>query len=273
MCTQEALTRETAMRLNHAQGHNQEDPIKSHAWCNLCVLSIWWEASSQQDSAPFPINRQRAQGSRHLLAQNSSVRRAATWSLEPGGLGTASTPLRPLDSWAYVLGLAICVAPHGLQQTAEHSFYSKCSGREEVCSVEPCGQAKMVTILRCFRMWPIWRSASDRGGRTSRSAGSRGYSASSLACPIRLSHLSCVRTPHMLADGGIDTLQYAVEWKERSLGQTLSTQALLEQTYECVEPNTSVSCRDDTTGLHRAHGLFPTRPSQAQTHQIGTMCK
>lgn len=28
-------------------------------------------------------------------------------------------------------------------------------------------------------------------------------------------------TPHTLADVGIDTLQYAVEWKERSLGQTL----------------------------------------------------
>lgn len=77
------------------------------------------------------MNRQRTQGGRHSLAQNSSVRRAARGSLEPGDLGTASTPLRPLDAWAYVLGLAICVAPHGLQQTAEHSFYSKCSGREK----------------------------------------------------------------------------------------------------------------------------------------------
>ena len=46
----------------------------------------------------------------------------------------------------YVLGLAICVAPLGLQQTAEHSFCSISSGRE-VSSVELYGRAKMATSL------------------------------------------------------------------------------------------------------------------------------
>lgn len=41
MCTQIDFTRKTAMRLIHVQDRNQDGPMKSHAWCNLCVLSVW----------------------------------------------------------------------------------------------------------------------------------------------------------------------------------------------------------------------------------------
>lgn len=198
-----ALTKETAMRLNHAQGHNQEDPMKSHALYNLCVLSIWWEASTQRDSAPLP----------HLsptYPRNQALTGPEFIGTSSGeGVAGTGRPGHCVNAVTFSGCAGVCPRASHLRRSASAAANGRAFVFIEMLRekrILQCGtvrSSKDGDNLRCFRMWPIWWSASDRGGRTSRSAGSRGYSASRFACPIRLSHLSCVRTPHMLADGAI----------------------------------------------------------------------
>lgn len=142
------------------------------------------------------------------------------------------------------LGLAICVAPHGLQQTAGHSFARNPPGEKRSPVWNRAVKQKGGDNLRCFRMGPIWRpSFGPRGTDVQiRTLAWLLCIASRLSNSV-LSSIMRPYTPHTLADVGIRHPAVRSGMERAEPRANASTQALPGQAYEYVELDTRARCK------------------------------